>query len=123
MSMTRNDALSQLAAGLRKFEGFTAAQVLAAEWTGLKGLHSKDLAYFRQHGEKPAGEVAAGCLGRSMARTVDPLAQKPMGRPVGGGLPPEQQTKPRSVRLNDARWERLKQLGTGWLERQIDLAR
>lgn len=29
-------------------------------------------------------------------------------------------TKPRSVRLNDARWARLKLLGREWLERAID---
>lgn len=48
---------------------------------------------------------------------------KKMGRPVGGALPPEQQTKPRTVRLSEARWARLKELGTGWLERQIDRAK
>lgn len=46
------------------------------------------------------------------------------GRPVGSGvLAPEDRTKPRSVRLNDARWDKLKVLGTEWLERAIDRAR
>ena len=36
--------------------------------------------------------------------------------------PPEDGTKPRSVRLNDARWEKLKSLGRKWLERVIDTA-
>jgi hypothetical protein len=37
-------------------------------------------------------------------------------------LPPEERTKPRSVRLNDARWERLKALGSEWLAEVIDAA-
>lgn len=74
MSMTRTDALTQLAAGLRKFEGFTAAQVLAAEWPGLKGLHAKDVEYFKLHADKPVSTVAQACQGRSLARNVDPLA-------------------------------------------------
>jgi hypothetical protein len=124
MSMTRNDALTQLAAGLRKFDGFTAAQVLAAEWPGLNGLHAKDLTYFNDHGEKPVEDVARACLGRSLARTVDPLSpSKKMGRPPGPALPPERQTKPRSVRLTDARWEKLKRLGSDWLAGEIDRAR
>ena len=65
MSMNRNDALAQLAAGLRKFEGFTAGQVLAAEWPGLKGLHGADLDYFRKHAEKAVQTVAAGCMQRA----------------------------------------------------------
>jgi len=47
---------------------------------------------------------------------------KRMGRPPGPVLPPEERTKPRSVRLNDARWEKFKRLGTDWLEQQIDRA-
>lgn len=38
-------------------------------------------------------------------------------------LPPDQATKPRSIRLNDARWEKLKRLGTAWLEARIDKAK
>ena len=48
---------------------------------------------------------------------------KKMGRPAGPALPPEQQTKPRSVRLNDARWEKLKRLGSDWLAGAIDRAK
>lgn len=49
-------------------------------------------------------------------------AKRPPGRPT---IPPEQRTtKPvRSIRLDDARWERLKELGTGWLEKAIDKAK
>ncbi len=36
---------------------------------------------------------------------------------------PEDQTKPRSVRLNDARWEKLKRLGSDWLAKAIDKAK
>lgn len=55
-----------------------------------------------------------------------PEQPKRRGRPPGSTGPrlaPEDATKPRSVRLNDARWDKLKRLGTGWLERQIDRAR
>jgi hypothetical protein len=45
---------------------------------------------------------------------------RPQGRPA---LPPEESTKPRSVRLNDARWEKLKKLGSDWLARAIDRAK
>lgn len=38
-------------------------------------------------------------------------------------LPAEEATKPRSVRLNDVRWEKLKRLGAEWLARQIDKAK
>lgn len=48
---------------------------------------------------------------------------KRMGRPVGTGAPPDQQRKPRSVRLNDERWSKLQRLGAGWLEAAIDRAR
>jgi len=42
------------------------------------------------------------------------------GRPV---LPPELATKPHAVRLTDSRWEKLKRLGSGWLNRAIDRAK
>lgn len=48
--------------------------------------------------------------------------RKQLGRPVGGGLPPERRTKPRSVRLTDARWAALKALGSAWLDQAIDRA-
>ena len=48
---------------------------------------------------------------------------KKMGRPAGPALPPEQQTKPRSVRLTDARWAKLKRLGSDWLSGAIDRAK
>jgi hypothetical protein len=32
-------------------------------------------------------------------------------------------TKPRSVRLTDARWEKLKRLGASWLAKAIDRAK
>ena len=74
MSMNRNDALAQLSSGLRKFEGQTAAQVLASGWAGIKGLQTKDIEYFSLHGDKPVSIVAQACMGRSMARIIDPLA-------------------------------------------------
>ena len=48
--------------------------------------------------------------------------KRPVGRPPGSVTPTADQTKPRSVRLNDARWDKLKQLGVLWLERRIDEA-
>lgn len=45
---------------------------------------------------------------------------RPQGRPA---LPPEESTKPRSVRLTDARWEKLKRLGSAWLNKAIDKAK
>lgn len=71
MSMTREDALAQLTAGLRKFEGFTAGQVLESEWSGLKGLHPADLAFFRGRASQPAQEVARACQSRS--RYTEPM--------------------------------------------------
>ncbi len=40
------------------------------------------------------------------------------------GRPPEpavdKRMRPRTICLNDAQWEKLKALGTGWLERKLD---
>lgn len=55
-----------------------------------------------------------------------PESPKRRGRPPGSGGPrlaPENVTKPRSVRLNEARWEKLQRLGRAWLEGAIDRAR
>lgn len=57
---------------------------------------------------------------------TDQPTPKRRGRPPGTGGPrlaPEDATKPRSVRLNDARWEKLKRLGRDWFERTIDRAK
>jgi hypothetical protein len=37
--------------------------------------------------------------------------------------PPDDATKPRSIRLNNARWEKLKRLGSEWLAKAIDKAK
>lgn len=48
------------------------------------------------------------------------MTEKPkLGRPA---LPPEKATKPRSVRLTETRWQKLKALGSEWLDRAIDRA-
>ena len=73
MSMNRNDALAQLSSGLRKFQDFTAAQVLTSGWAGLHGLQAKDIEYFKLHGAKLATVVAQACKSRSMAQIADPL--------------------------------------------------
>lgn len=48
---------------------------------------------------------------------------KRKGRPPGSAAPLEEQRKARSIRLNDARWEKLKLLGADWLEKAIDRAK
>lgn len=47
--------------------------------------------------------------------------KRPRGRPAAA---PDHKapTKPRSIRLDDERWEKLQALGREWLERQIDSA-
>lgn len=55
-----------------------------------------------------------------------PEQPKRRGRPPGSSGPrlaPEDATKPRSVRLNEARWEKIQRLGRDWLEAAIDRAR
>lgn len=49
----------------------------------------------------------------------DELPRRP-GRPE---LPDDEKAKTRSLRLNDARWEKLKRLGMDWLARAIDRAK
>jgi hypothetical protein len=75
MSMTRTDALTTLARGLQKFEGATAGQVLVADWPGLKGLHPKDIHFFRLHADQPITAVALVCQERGAARP-SPAVQK-----------------------------------------------
>lgn len=48
--------------------------------------------------------------------------KNPMGRPVGSGAPPEEQRKPRAVRLKPRHWDKLKRLGSEWLEGAIEAA-
>ena len=64
MSMNRNDALAQLANGIRKFEGVTAAQLLESCWNGLKGFQQADFDFFKANGEKSAKDVALACQSR-----------------------------------------------------------
>lgn len=58
--------------------------------------------------------------------TAEQAAPRRPGRPVGSGGPrlsPEDATRPRSMRLNDARWAKLQSLGREWLEKAIDSAK
>lgn len=48
--------------------------------------------------------------------------KKPMGRPVGTAAPPEDRRKPRAVRLKLRHWEKLRRLGSEWLEGAIESA-
>ena len=52
------------------------------------------------------------------------MTRKPSARPQGRpALPPEEKTRPYSVRLTDARIEKLKRLGSAWLNKAIDRAK
>jgi hypothetical protein len=51
---------------------------------------------------------------------MDEDEKRSRGRPK---LPDHERAKPRTVGLNDARWEKLKRLGREWLERAIDRAK
>lgn len=56
-----------------------------------------------------------------MATKPKSKQKKPVrGRPI---LPEGETGSPRSVRLNDERWEKLKLLGREWLEKAIDRAK
>jgi len=52
--------------------------------------------------------------------TDQPTQKRPPGRPAA---PAAESRRVRAVRLNDARWEKLRRLGSEWLERAIDRAR
>lgn len=47
-------------------------------------------------------------------------AKRPTGRPAS---PPADARRVRAIRLNDARWAKLRALGAAWLERAIDRAK
>lgn len=60
-------------------------------------------------------------LGRGYRDGFAGKAPEPkIGRPE---LPPDEKTKPRSIRLNDERGDKLQRLGREWLERAIDRAK
>lgn len=60
-------------------------------------------------------------MGRGYRDGFEGKAPAPkIGRPE---LPPDEKTKPRSIRLNDERWDKLQRLGRDWLERAIDRAK
>ncbi len=72
MSASRTDTLTTIGYGIRKFEGFTASELLESGWSGLSGLHLADFDYFAKYGDLPAMQVAKACQCRS--RYCDPLA-------------------------------------------------
>ena len=55
---------------------------------------------------------------RLLAELPPPVPE--IGRPE---LPADEKTKPRTIRLNDERWEKLQRLGRDWLEPAIDRAK
>lgn len=78
MSMTRNDSLSQMAAGIKIYNGFSALQMLAEPVSN--GLHAADIAYFKKYSNLDYQRVAQACQNRS--RYNDPLKdKKSIGRP------------------------------------------
>lgn len=52
-----------------------------------------------------------------------PDLKRKLGRPPGSNIPPEKKRKPRSMRLDDARWLKLQALGGAWLDKAIDDAK
>ncbi len=125
MSMTRNDSLTQLARGLQKFDGWTANQVLQADWPGLKGLHLADLSFFRSRGDLPVQVVAQSCLGRGRAAPQgDPPLPARRGRPSGTTLPPELRKdamiRERVTQAQQAAYAALG--GAEWLRAELDRA-
>lgn len=54
---------------------------------------------------------------------MEAATPKRRGAPLGPRLAPEEATRPRSIRLNNARWAKLQQLGREWLELAIDRAK
>jgi hypothetical protein len=67
MSANRNDILSQLARGMRKFENVTAGEFVMSKWAGLSGLHSKDVKFFQDNKNLNVLTVARLCMRRSAA--------------------------------------------------------
>ncbi|WP_298232372.1 hypothetical protein [uncultured Azohydromonas sp.] len=66
-------------------------------------------------------------MGDALREAARLLAIDPSGlelRRDRPGRPPEpavdKRTRPRTICLNDAHWEKLKALGTAWLERKLD---
>lgn len=114
MSMTRNDSLSQMAHGIRKYAGFTAAQIVHEPVAS--GLHGADIKYFLKYGNLPYQEVAEACQGRN--RYTDPLAEKrAVGRPVSLDA-----GKRVNVYLDSDSLERAAKLGNGNVSEGIRIA-
>ena len=63
-------------------------------------------------------QAFADAVAAALDRMPPPVPE--IGRPE---LPPDEKTRPRSIRLNDERWDKLQRLGRDWLERAIDRAK
>ena len=57
------------------------------------------------------------------APTAEKAAPKRRGRPPLADNAQRSDKRPRSIRLGDAHWAKLQQLGTDWLERALDRAK
>ena len=65
MSATRFDVLTQLAKGVAKFTGLTAAEFLATNWAGIKAFPIQDINFFERNSSQPVEKVAQECLRRT----------------------------------------------------------
>lgn len=57
---------------------------------------------------------------RRLGVDADGLELRQMQQTCAPALDVDQRSKPRTIQLNDARWEKLQALGTEWLERTLD---
>lgn len=55
--------------------------------------------------------------GKTFRKQADAAVKRPVGKPAGADP-----AKPRTVRLDAARWAKYQTLGRGWLEAEIDAA-
>ncbi|MDZ5455938.1 hypothetical protein [Azohydromonas lata] len=70
---------------------------------------------------------AHALMGQALREAAKTLGVEPFGLELRQAQPPampalgvDQRSKPRTIQLNDARWEKLQALGPQWLERMLD---
>lgn len=91
----------------RQNRGSSAA---CAFWDGYNGKRS----LFAGRGTLTAAQYAAG---KTYRKKTDAAVKRPVGKPASADP-----ARPRTVRLDDARWAKYQTLGRGWLEAAIDAA-
>lgn len=89
---------------------------------GLQAKTMGDVFAIQTEAYKQMGPADQAIDNAQATAALDSIAKR--GRPT---VPVELRAStlkpPRSIRLDDERWEKLKALGTDWLERQIDKAK